>query len=73
MELARLRSSGARETPRALCSFGIHAGSTFGRPTVYDLARQGTNLGQCLQLEEREMAKPNVLAHQLVLGLVELD
>jgi hypothetical protein len=40
---------------------------------LYDLARQGTNLGQRLQLEEWEMAKPYVLAHQLVLGLVELD
>jgi hypothetical protein len=40
---------------------------------VDDLARQGTDLGQCLQLEEWEMAKPNVLAHQLVLWLVELD
>jgi hypothetical protein len=40
---------------------------------VYDLARQGTNLGKRLQFEEGEMAKPYVLAHQLVLWLVELD
>jgi hypothetical protein len=40
---------------------------------MYDLARQGTDLGQRLQLEEGEMAQPYVLAHQLVLGLVELD
>jgi hypothetical protein len=40
---------------------------------VYDLARQGTNLGQSLQFEEWEVAKPYVLAHQLVLWLVELD
>jgi hypothetical protein len=40
---------------------------------VDDLARQGTNLGQSLQLEEWEMAKAYVLAHQLVLWLVELD
>jgi hypothetical protein len=40
---------------------------------VYDFARQGTNLGKRLQFEEGEMAKPYVLAHQLVLWFVELD
>jgi hypothetical protein len=40
---------------------------------VKDLARQYPLFGQCLQLEEWEMAQPYVLAHQLVLGLVELD
>jgi hypothetical protein len=40
---------------------------------VYDLARQDANLGQRLQLEKWKMAKPYVLAHQLVLRLVELD
>jgi hypothetical protein len=68
-----LRAFGAREAPRALSSFGIHAGGTLGRPASYDLARQGTDLGQRLQFEEWEMAKPYVLAHQLVLWFVELD
>jgi hypothetical protein len=40
---------------------------------MYDFARQGTNLGKRLQFEEWEMAKPYMLAHQLVLWLVELD
>jgi hypothetical protein len=40
---------------------------------VYDLARQGTDFGQRLELEKGEMVKPNVLAHQLVLRLVELN
>jgi hypothetical protein len=71
--LNRLRAFGARKAPRALCGFGIHAGGTLGRPAVDDLARQGTDLGQRLQLEEWEMAKPYMLAHQLVLWLVELD
>jgi hypothetical protein len=40
---------------------------------LYDLARQSTNLGKRLQLKEGEMAKPYVLAHQLVLWFVELE
>jgi hypothetical protein len=71
--LDRLRAFGARIAPRALCGFGIHAGGTLGRSAVDDLARQGTNLGKRLQLEEGEMAKPYVLAHQLVLWFVELE
>jgi hypothetical protein len=68
-----LRAFGAREAPRALSSLGIHAGSTLWRPAVDDFARQGTNLGKCPQFEEGEVAKPYVLAHQLVLWFVELD